>query len=300
MVVVHNEPTADGVVIKKIDRDQPAAWCLRAYCHYGLGGEDNVSQSIRDFQKVLDDIPEEAEDHPWFAWRGYAAESLAEVKHWAALEEKSVSFPDTTLPGDWVPDQSKKVTIKVDEGMLRFAGRARGDGSMDDETVSLINQDLFRRESLEEVTFKLRIPPKRGGSAANNVTFGIQVVSGGKRRQKSKTPGVGLFYDKGWMAFRAGGGQKKAFQDGAVHREGDDIEKRMWPEAEWLDIRIARLDADKGVMAIYVNGEEVFKDSISGFRSSRGKAALVLSGWSNDQEDFDVTVKDIRVVRRTR
>ena len=118
-------------------------------------------------------------------------------------------------------------------------------------------------------------------------------------------PGIGFFYDKGKMAFRVGGGQKKAFQEGNVLRQGDDIEEREWPTDEWVTVRIARENRDKGEVAIYVTGdtgieEELFRDTVSGFRSSSGKALLWFGGWSNEAENFDVKIRDIRVVRRTR
>lgn len=294
--------SARKVVDEPANRDQPMAHAIMGYCHYGLGGTDNVKQCMRDFQKVLEDVPEE-EGHALAGWRSYADEALAAVKRWNSLEEKTVTFEGTEMPKDWKADESHGVRVRLVDGMLRFDGEAKKDGSFRDPIVTMTNQTLFDRDSIEEVSFDIRCPPKRAGTTANNVVFGVQLLAG--RGRGGKMPGIGFFYDKGKMAFRVGGGQKKAFQDGDLLRQGDDIEEREWPTDEWLTVRIAREDRDKGEVAIYISDrsgveEEVFRDTVSGFRSSSGKALLWFGGWSNEAEAFDVTVRDIRVVRRTR
>lgn len=303
--------SAKKVVNQAENRDQPAAHAILGFCHYGLGGTDNIKQCIRDFQKVLDDVPEDSGDpedpaykpHPWKGWREYADSTLAAVKRWDSLEEKSVSFDDTNLSSDWKADNPNKVLVKVVDRMLRFSGESKKDGSFRDPIVQLTNQTLFGRDTLEEVSFEIKCPPKRAGVTANNVTFGVQLLSG--RGKGGKLPGIGVFYDKGKMSYRVGGGQKEAFQDGLPRRAGDDITEREWPTDEWLTVRLVRHDRDKGDIGIYLTGDdgneiEVFRDFVAGFKRSRGKALLWFGGWSNEAERFDVHVRNIRVVRRTK
>ena len=108
-------------------------------------------------------------------------------------------------------------------------------------------------------------------------------------------PGIGIFYDKNKLAVRIGGGQDKRYKEGRLLRLDPE---QLWPDTEEVDVRIVRTDAEKGTMAVYLNGKFVVSDDISGFKLSRGTAALWIGGYSNEAEEFDVFASDIRVVRR--
>ncbi len=293
--------TAD-YVIKRVPgaRDNPAAHAIRGYCHYGLGGDENVKQCMRDFQKVLDDVPEEDQGY-WKKWRQYADARLKQVKHWDSLEEKTIRFEGTRLSSDWDYSEKNGVRILIDEGTLVFKDESSRDGTYLEPTVYMFNANgsaMFKREAFEEVTMMVRAPKQIQGVSSNNVTFGVQVRSGGSG-SKARTPGIGIFFDKAKVAVRVGGGQNDGLKDGLPKRTwvGREAEQE-WPSNDWVEVRIARLDADKGLMAVFLNGEEVFRDNVSGFKRTRGKASLWIGGWSNQAEEFHIEVKDIRVIRR--
>ena len=58
-----------------------------------------------------------------------------------------------------------------------------------------------------------------------------------------------------------------------------------------------RVDAKLGTVAVYLNDKLVIQDAVSAFKSSRGKAALWMGGYSTETQDFKVQVRGIRVVR---
>jgi hypothetical protein len=110
-----------------------------------------------------------------------------------------------------------------------------------------------------------------------------------------KRPGVGVYYDKNKIAVRVQGGQEKKFKEGNIQRLDPE---QPWPDGDEVVVRFVREDAQRGTMAIYLNDELVLRDNVSTFKLTRGKAALWIGGYSTETEPFDVTVSDIRVVRR--
>ncbi len=276
-------------------REQPAALALAGYCNYQLA---NYDECIRKFQQVLDVVQDEDEAE-WKSWRDYAEKALTAVKHWRSLEEKIVTFKSTNLDRQWGQEEGNGVTIIVEpeEGRVTFKGDANKDGRLEDPIVTLTNRELYKRETFEQISLSLRIPrSNRRGEAVNNITFGVQVSASARRggRQRAKTPGIGIFYDKAKVAVRIGGGQMKKYKEGNIIRLDPE---QAWPGDE-VRIRIVREDAKKGTMAVFINDELVIRDNISGFKQSRGLASLWIGGYSTETEPFDVSVGDIRVIRR--
>lgn len=309
------QATAQGVADMPLPaaRHHPVAHTLLGFCNYGIGGEERVSESLRNFQKVVQDVGD-AEKHPWTNYAGYAASALERIKKWRSLEEKTITFSDTQLPRDWKPNQARGVSVEVDtnSGGLRFiTKRASGitgqDGTQFEPSVSLVNSTLLTRASIEEVSMQIRVPKEKGGRSVNNVTFGVQLYVGRGDAVRARTQGIGIFYDKGHLAFRSQGGDKEAFEDGLMHREGDDVVAREWPSSDWLDLRIVRTDAERGGVKIYLapagTPEDdleaflVFQDENNGFKASRSPLNLWLGGWGNQAQSMTVDVRDIRVVR---
>ncbi len=302
--------TVQRIVDRPATKDQPAAWALRGWANYGLGGEENVDRSLQDFQKVVNDIGD-AEDHPWANWSDFSRECLAAIKKWRSLEEKSVEFTDASMLKEWGPDQSGGVKQYISEDGLSLLvrGKAKGDGTQANATWHVQNSVLFDRYTFEEVSMLIRVPGTQDGRATNSITFGVQLMSG-KGSARAKMPGVGVFYDKGHLAFRMGGGQKKAFQSGLLRREGDDVLASMWPggeQGEWVQLRILRTGPDNGEIAVWLRpldvpedqATRVLKDRISSFKRSRGKASLWIGGWGTEAATFhEIEVKDVRVIRR--
>lgn len=272
-------------------REQPAALALAGYCYFQLAEYD---ECIRKLQQVLDVVPDE-DDNVWKNWRDYAAQALRSVKHWRSLEEKLVSFKGTKLGREWDREESHKVNVLVEEGSLIFTGQSGHDGRRSNPTVVVSTGTLFARETFESLTLTLRIPRSKGGRATNNVTFGIEVIAASRGGGNKKRPGVGVFYDKNKVAVRVQGGQDKKFKEGNVQRLDPE---QSWPEGEDVIVRFVREDAQRGTMAIYLNDELVLRDNVSTFKLTRGKAALWIGGYSTETEPFDITVSDIRVVRR--
>jgi tetratricopeptide (TPR) repeat protein len=286
---------AEQVLAVDTLREQPAALALSGYCNFQIGEYD---ECIRKLQQVLDVVPVDDEGE-WKLWRDYAENALQAVKHWRSLEEKVVSFKSPTLDSQWGREEGAGVTLQVDteEGRVYFRGEARRDGRIDSPIIGLDNDDLFKRETFEQISFTLRIPrTDRRGDAINNVTFGASVEARGKSRgtRRAKTPGVAVFYDKAKIAVRIGGGQEKRYKDGSLLRLDPE---RLWPDETEVRVRIVREDAKKGTMAVYLNDELVIRDNISGFKQSRGNAAFWVGGYSTETEPFDVSVGDIRVIR---
>jgi len=273
-------------------REQPAALALSAFCHFQL---EQYDECIRKFQQVLDVVPDE-EGHAWKGWRDYSAYALDAVKHWRSLEEKLVTFDDN-WGREWANDQSHAVKVVVEEGVLRLEGKSSHDGRRDTPTVYLSNDALFGRESFESVTLTLKIPREQRGQATNNITFGVEVgaVSGSRGSGAKKGPGLGVFYDKNKVAVRVQGGQEKKYKEGEILRLDPE---QAWPDTEEVVVRFVREDEQRGTMAVYLNDELVLRDSVSTFKLTRGKAALWIGGYATETEPFDVTVTDIRVVRR--
>jgi tetratricopeptide (TPR) repeat protein len=273
-------------------REQPAALALSGYGNFQI---DRFDECIRKFQSVLDVVPEEA-DGARSTWRQFAEISLAAVKHWRSLEEKVVEFKSVNLDRQWTQDEKRGVNVRVEEERLHFEGEATADGRLESPTVTLTNKSLFQKESFEKITLSIRIPrTNRGGQAVNNVTFGVQVLAASRAgRQRAKTPGIGIFYDKAKVAVRIGGGQIKTYKDGSLQRLDPPV---PWPGDEDMTIRIVREDAAKGTLAVYLNEELVIRDNISGFKQTKGPASLWIGGYSTETEPFDVHVGDIRVIR---
>ena len=302
--------TVQAIVDRTATKDQPAAWALRGWGNYGLGGEENVDTSLQDFQKVVNDIGD-AETHPWANWAEFSRECLAAIKQWRSLEEKSVEVTDASLLKEWDPDARSGVRqLLYEDGRgMTVLGKVEDDGTQENPSWRIKNSVLFDRFSFEEVSMQIRVPATKDGRATNSVTFGVQVMSG-RGSARAKMPGVGVFYDKGHLAFRMGGGQKKAFQAGLLRREGDDVEAAMWPggeQGEWVQVRIVRTDPEKGNIEIWMRpldvpedqATKVLEDRISSFKRSRGKASLWIGGWGTAAAIFHkVEVRDIRVIRR--
>jgi tetratricopeptide (TPR) repeat protein len=286
-------------VLDRIDREQPGARAIRGYCNYRLGQYD---ECLRDFQLVLDKVPEDPAN-PWAAWRVYADTTLKAVKKWRSLEEKIVSFQGLTqLPKDWTDTQARGVRILVADGMIHFEKEVDRDGSMEDPSVVAVNRDLFDQQTFEELSLKVRIPSvDKNGEAVNNVVFGILVQSqtggsggGSVGGVPPKTPGIGVLYDKAKVAVRVGGGQEARFKEGTVKRLDPEM---AWPSNDWVDVRIVREDVKDGVLVVYLNGAEILRDKVGAFREGKRKAELWIGGFGNTAQPFAVDVKDIRVVR---
>jgi hypothetical protein len=191
------------------------------------------------------------------------------------------------------------VRTETEEGRLVIKGTASKDGSVADPTVVVANKDLFGTDTFERIEIPIRIPTRdKDGNALNNVTFGVQVQKPSRAAGTSpaKTAGIGVFYDKGVLAVRAGGGQNDAFRDGEIHRLP---ENPAWPSGDVLRITIVREDRKDGLLAIYLGDspEPIFSDKVSGFRESRGPAELWIGGFGNQAQPFQVEIGKIRIVR---
>ncbi|MFM8980725.1 MAG: tetratricopeptide repeat protein [Planctomycetia bacterium] len=308
--------TCDRVLKRNDDRnllEQPAALCMRAYASYRLGGDENYDACQQDLVLVLGKVPAPEEGqpaNPWARWRDWADKTLTRVKHWRSLEEKVVSFEGMSqLTKEWITAERSnvKVSLEPEGGLLVFDGKADKDGSMADPTVAAYCQAFFDKATFEEVRLKLRIPTTQAdGSRANNIFFGVAVqgatgTSGqGAGGIPSRHPGVLLCFEKGLVAARIGTGLSPQWKDGEVKRVRDEAgAERAWPQGEWVEVRIVREDAREGLMAVYLNDEQVpvVSDKVSGFKGVSGKAELWIGGWSPSALPYDVKVKDIRIVR---
>ncbi len=300
-------------ILKIVDREQPAALTLRGYCNYHLAAlgalagttEDPFASCIRDFQQVLDKVPPDDEGE-WRPWRDYAVVTLSGIKHWRSLEEKTIAFDGTALPSGWGSNESSEVRQRIEDGIVVVTGNANKDGSYAEPTFELENGSLITVGSFEDVRMLARIPSRTAaGAARNTVTFGLQVQkSGGSRGGFAKRAGVGLFYDRGKVAVRFGGGREDRWKDGLLHRVVPEID---WPEGEWVELRIVREDDEEGRMAVYldgtpgdgVEGVKIAEDVVGTFKgSSRTKAQIWIGGYSTQAQPWDIQVKDIRIVRR--
>lgn len=274
-------------------REQPAALAIAGYCHFQLA---DYEECIRKFQAVLDVVPDD-DAHAWKSWRDYADKQIQAVKKWRSLEEKLVTFEGSRLNDKvWDSTQANGVRIIVEEGALKFEGRANTDGSFAKPIAFAKTITLFERDTFESLVMTLKIPREKGGRTTNNITFGVQVGSdtGRSGSGNKKRPGLGIFYDRAKIAIRLQGGQIKQYKEGNVTRLDPAQE---WPGDE-VELRIVKLDPQKGTVGLYLNGELVIQDNVSAFKSARGKAMLWIGGYSTETQDFDVEVSDIRIVRR--
>ena len=300
-------------ILKRIDREQPAALTLRGYCNYHLAGlgalagttEDPYATCIRDLQQVLDKVAVDDEGE-WRPWRDYAGSALTAIKHWRSLEEKTISFDGSALPSDWKVDESFGVRHRIEDGVVVIAGNATQDGTYSEPTFELTSGSLVTVGSFEDVRLLARIPSRTtAGTARNTVTFGLQIQkSGGSRGGIAKQAGIGVFYDRGKVAVRIGGGREDRWKDGLLHRLVPEMD---WPDAEWVEFRIVREDEDEGLIAVYldatpgdgVEGVKIAEDVVGTFKgSSRTKAEIWIGGYSTQAQTWDIEVKDIRIVRR--
>ncbi len=302
-------------ILKLTDPEQPGALTLRGYCNFHLAALDSVeatlndlySEAIRDFQAVKDKVPPEDQGE-WAAWRDYASRNLEAVKHWMNLEEKTVAFEGTDLPPGWETKEDRGVKVRVEQGELMFEGTARQDGSDLDPTVQAWSEDLFKLGTFEEARMLVRIPTRDArGVSKNIVSFGIEVQrQGGRTRGTGGRPvGIGLYYDRGKVAVRIGGGRDETYKTGEPRRL---VPETAWPSDQWVEIRIVREDEDEGRIALYLDPKPddgiapdspTVEDIVGSFKGSgRSSARLLLTGWSTQAQDFDVQVKDIRVIRR--
>ena len=289
---------ANKVLKQDKTREQPAALAVRGYCNFQLADYD---QCIRDLQQVKDVVPVDAgEGNPWLVYRTYADGRLTDVKRWRSLEKKTVAFEGVTLPKDWSSTEGNGVRVTLEDGKLHVKGTATKDGSINKPTFDIVTSSLYDKASFEEISITFEVPGEVNGRFKNNNISGIQVlqVRGGGSGRARKASGIGVFSDKGRLAFRVGNGKLEKFKDGEVHRLIQGGQEVNWPSNGPVRVRIVREDADTGEMAIYLNGKRVFGDRISGFKRTRGKLALWIGGYGNQAEPYDIWISDIEVIRR--
>jgi tetratricopeptide (TPR) repeat protein len=313
--------TAADAVLQTIAREDRRALAIKGYANFRLGPYegDLYDESIRNLQGVLDASPT---DDPL---KRYATETLERVKKWQSLELKVVGFNETKLSTEWEQDESKGVRGSPDQGRLRFwdSDRSKGaaqDGSMDEPLVRVRSEKMFDKQSFERLSVKLWLPKTdRQGQTVNNVTFGVQVQAPSKEKGLSKVAGIGLFYDKGKVAVRAGGSTEVAYRDGLVHRLTKDGQEVDWPDVEpgkAVVVEIEREDPKEGwlVVRLYPEGREdprtgmlrdedkkafeVFRQKFASFRQAKSPAEVWFGGYSTKSQNWDLALDDLRIVRR--
>jgi len=306
-------------VIRRIDREQPGALSLQGYCNYQLaqfgasavgGNVDNPYDAcIRDFQQVKNKVGADDEGE-WATWRDYADLALTDVKHWLSLEEKFVSFESADRAREWQVQENAGVRNVVEDDVASIRNTAEKDGTLDDPTFVASSDALFKVGEFEEVRLKLKIPSRNAqGVATNTIVFGIQVQRTGARGgRRTRYAGLGVFYDRGKVAARVGGGQDERYKDGQIHRIAPEVD---WPSDGWVEVRIVRNDAREGHFDIWLDAEpdddmpglRVFAEgeTVSSFKGmTRTNAQLWIGGFSTQAQEWDVQIKDIRVIRRKR
>lgn len=294
--------TAEAVLARA--REERRALAIKGYCNYRLGATDapRYDQCLRDFQAVVDLQAPEADP-----WRAYAAACLKTVKRWLALEERLLEFGETKLSSEWATIENHGIRTGPDDGWLVFRDVSRGagatdDGSVTDVTVAARARKLFTKRTLEKVQVWVSVPKTdRDGAAANNIVFGVvaQPLSDGKGLAKNQ--GFGLFYDKGKVAVRIGGGTDPAFKDGEMHRVTRDGAEVDWPdptaEGGGVMVEIERTGDDGTEIVLRLGNQQVLKDRVPAFKRTAGDFELWLGGWSNKASNWDVRVDNVRVVR---
>lgn len=280
--------------------EQPAALALRGYANFQLGTYDESAydECIRDFQQVLDNVPDDDPNHPWASWQTWAAARLTDVKRWRDLEEKRVVFEGVVLGRDWETTISNGPHVKIEDGVVSFKGEATKDGRLEQPTVHAGTKTLFDRRTFERVSLRLAIPGQVDGRYRNSNTFGVQIGTPIGGRGRGGAAGIGLFNDKGRVAVRVGGGRNDAYRDGEVHRVLDGAGQEVFWPAGVADIRIERVDAEAGTFALFLNEEEIFRDDLGGLkRTSRGDMPLWIGGYATQSQPFDVELRDLVVIR---
>jgi hypothetical protein len=119
-------------------------------------------------------------------------------------------------------------------------------------------------------------------------------------RGLAKSQGVAVFYDKGKVAVRVGGGQDPLYKDGEVHRVVKDGKELEWPDDPTglgVLVEIQRVDGE-GTVVLRLGSVEVLRDRVSSFKRGKGDTELWLGGWSAKAQNWDVRVDKVRVVRR--
>ena len=230
------------------------------------------------------------------------------MKHWLELEEKFVSFESADRAREWEVTENAGIRNVVEDDVAVLQDTATKDGSLDDPTFVASSDAQFKVGTFEEVRIKLKIPSRnKQGVATNTIVFGVQIQRTGARGgARTRYAGLGVFYDRGKIAARVGGGQDDRYKDGEIHRIQPE---REWPSDDWVEIRIVRTDAREGQFEIYVDadpdddqpGIRVFEEGIvvSSFKGlTRTNAELWIGGFSTQAQEWDVQIKDIRVIRR--
>lgn len=290
--------TVEGVLARV--RDERRALAIKGFCNYRLGSVDpeRYAQCLRDFQSVLDTQPPEGDP-----WRVFATAARKTVNRWLSIEEKVIEFAENQLTTDWDLSQSHGVRVGPDGGFLVFrdqnrAAGASDDGSEADATVSAKGRRLFAKDTLESVQVRVSIP--KSDTAVNKVTFGVVVQpTSGQSKGLPRNQGIGLFYDKGYVALRVGGGTDPLYKDGAlkrVRRDGAEVE---WPDDDPAGavVEIERSGDDGSQITVRLNGQEILSDRVTTMRRSKAEMELWLGGWSQKAEKWDIKVDSIRIVR---
>ncbi len=282
-------------------REERRALAVKGYCEYMLGVQDSdhYVASLRDFDDLL--RVNAPPDDPLTV---YAKACEEAIKHWQRLEEKVITFSDTKLTTDWKVDEANGIRATPDKGRLRFFETkrdegAKKDGALNDPTVHAFTASLFNKDSFESVRMLVWIPKTdKGGENVNNVLFEIAVQGDSRGKPTERLPGVAVAWYKGKVHVRVGGGTDPLFKSGEFR---DPAAGEMpWPEdAGGLPTRveIERLDKD-GNFEIRLNGTVVLKDRVPVFKQAKGPAELYLGGFSTQTQRWDVSVDDVRVVRR--
>ncbi|MFO0934076.1 MAG: hypothetical protein U1E39_15420 [Planctomycetota bacterium] len=291
--------TAEDVLAKV--RDERRALAIKGYCNYRLGVNDptRYDQCLRDFQAVVD-LQGAGEDD---VWRKYAAAARKTVTRWLSLEEKVVEFTEN-LSSDWELSQSHGIRVGVDEGWLVYRDQNRSAGAADDgndqdPTVSAKIKRLFGKESLETVQVWVSIPKR--DTSVNKVVFGVVIQPpSGAGKGLGRNQGIGVFYNRGKVALRIGGGADPAYKDGAMKNVAKDGVELEWPDdgsGGTALVEILRSGDDGTQLTVRLNGQELVSDKLSSFRRARGEQELWLGGWSAKAEKWDIRIDKVRVVR---
>jgi tetratricopeptide (TPR) repeat protein len=290
--------TAEAVLAQI--RAERRALAVKGYCNYRLGTVDagRYDQCLRDFQGVLDTQPPEGDP-----WRDYATAARKAVMRWMSLEEKVVEFDEPKLSADWWVLESHGIRVGPDTGSLVFKdltkSGATDDGNDKDATAIAKGRKLCDKQSFESVQVWVTIP--RRDTAANNVVFGV-VLQGPTQDGKglARNQGFGLFYDRGDVAVRIGGGMAPGTKDGELHKVLKDGKPIAWPEdatGGGVLVEFERSRTDDTEITIRLNNQDVVTDKIPSFRRSKSEQELWMGGWSNKAQNWDLRVEKVRIVR---
>lgn len=246
---------------------------------YREGGAADRLQALDYFQRVIEAASENegggGEGGPSAADLAYAKDYLAAIRDNVSKVQWVDGFNRTDLKRGWTVEERYGVDVKLESGVLRFAGRQ----TQEDKVTTVLQEFPHGRFVSFEVT--LNVP--KGA----NARVGILLAS---YRQDDLYAGVECARDpKGGLSVRT----TRAGKAG----EWATVEGFAFPDGENTVVALELVDLKQGLYSLRVGGQVAVPEiKVESLRGMAGPVKLGVFGAARIGAEYAFTADDVRVV----